>query len=152
MVLANTLGDSPRNYGNRPVNTLNVIRICLSILNSSVHLVSAEDRVRNNVGLPSCLIIDISSLCFCYQNAGVVLIVFKNLNASSSSTILSRLSSLRTSDTLIACQSVDLFCLKQILIAHLRLDVSTSLYLRNSRGMLVLHLLSFLERQSNNSN
>ena len=23
MVLANTLGDSPRNYGNRPVNTLN---------------------------------------------------------------------------------------------------------------------------------
>ena len=122
-------------------------RICLSILSSSSHLVSAADRVRKNVGHPSCLIIDISSLCFCCQNAGEDRTCFKNLKASSSSTILSRLSSLRTSDTVIACPSADFVFLRQILIALLRLAVSTSLYLRNSRGILMLHLLSYLERE-----
>ena len=129
-----------------PTDNLTSSRICFSILSSSSHLVSAADRVRKNVGHPSCLTIDISSLCFCCQNAGEDRTVFNNLKASSSSTILSRLSLLRISDTVIACPSVDLVFLKQILIALFRLAVSTSLYLRNSRGMLVLHLLSNLEK------
>ena len=35
MVLANTLGDSPRNYGNRPVNTLK-IRSCTALVIHSI--------------------------------------------------------------------------------------------------------------------
>ena len=43
MVLANTLGDSPRNYGNRPVNTLKLTYVKTS--NAEQYTVKEESDI-----------------------------------------------------------------------------------------------------------